>query len=88
MNRAGADFALTADGKDLVLGLRSKNAEDLQRLPLFEVRADLAANGATVRDLAGSMDGYIRVAGGAGRIPSGALCFSCTGLSYRADKFN
>jgi hypothetical protein len=71
----GADFALTADGKDLVLGLRSKNAEDLQRLPLFEVRADLAANGATVRDLAGSMDGYIRVAGGAGRIPSGALSF-------------
>ncbi|RLA28118.1 MAG: hypothetical protein DRQ63_04280 [Gammaproteobacteria bacterium] len=71
----GADFALTADGKNLVLGLRSKNAEELQRLPLFEVRADLAANGETVRDLAGSIDGYIRVAGGAGRIPSGSLAF-------------
>jgi hypothetical protein len=71
----GAEFALTADGKDLVLGLRSKNAEDLQRLPLFQVHADLAANGETVRDLAGSMDGYIRLAGGAGRVPSGALAF-------------
>ncbi|RLA31978.1 MAG: hypothetical protein DRR11_09420, partial [Gammaproteobacteria bacterium] len=71
----GADFALTADGNDLVLGLRAKNTEDLQRLPQFQVRADLAANGETVRDLAGSMDGYIRLAGGAGRIPSGALAF-------------
>jgi len=71
----GADFRLSADGKDLVLGIRAKTEEELQQLPLLELRAELTANGETVRDLAGSMDGYIRVVGGAGRVPSDSLSF-------------
>ena len=75
-NESGqADFSLVADGKNLVLGLRARTERELQQLPLFEVRAELTANGETVRDLAGSMDGYIRVVGGAGRVPSGSLSF-------------
>jgi len=71
----GADFSLTADGKDIAMAVRVTSEEDLQRLPLLQLRADLLANGETVRDLAGTMDGYIRVVGGSGRIPSGSLAF-------------
>jgi hypothetical protein len=68
----GADFTLAADGKDLVMGFRAKTEQELQELPLLELRAELAASGETVRDLAGSVDGYIRVVGGAGRVPTGS----------------
>ena len=71
----GADFRLSVDGKDLVLGTRAKTEEELQQLPLLELRAELTANGETVRELAGSMDGYVRLVGGAGRVPSGSLSF-------------
>jgi hypothetical protein len=71
----GADFRLSVDGKDLVLGTRAKTEEELQQLPLLELRAELTANGETVRELAGSMDGYLRLVGGAGRVPSGSLSF-------------
>ena len=69
----GADFRLSADGKDLDLGIRAKTEEELQHLPPFALRAELAASGETVRELAGSMDGYVRLVGGAGRVPSGSL---------------
>jgi hypothetical protein len=69
----GADFALVAGGKDLVMGFAAKTEEDLQQLPLFELSAELAANGTTVRDLAGSLDGYFRLVGGAGRLKSGSF---------------
>ena len=71
----GADFTLTADGKDLVVGTRARTEQELQELPLLELRAELSASGETVRDLAGSMDGYLRVVGGAGRVPAGGLSF-------------
>ncbi|MCH8334850.1 MAG: hypothetical protein IIC61_03065, partial [Proteobacteria bacterium] len=71
----GADFRLVADGKDLIVGLRVKTEADLQQLPLLELRAELAASGETIRDLAGSMDGYVRVVGGPGRVPAGSLTF-------------
>jgi hypothetical protein len=71
----GADITFSADGKDLVLGIRAKTEEELQQLPLIEVRAELTGSGETGRDLAGSMDGYVRVVSGAGRVPSGSLSF-------------
>ena len=71
----GADFSLAAEGKGLVVGLRATTGQDLQQLPLFELRVELAASGETVRDLAGSMDGYVRLVGGAGRVPSGSYSF-------------
>jgi len=69
----GADFVLAADGKDMVMAVRVETEDDLQQLPRLQFRADLTANGATVRDLAGSLDGYVRVVGGEGRVPNGAL---------------
>ena len=71
----GADFSFTADGKDIVMAVRAKTDQDLQTLPSFEIRADLTATGKTARDLAGTMDGYVRVVGSAGRVPSGSLSF-------------
>jgi hypothetical protein len=69
----GADFALTADGNDLVVSTRARNEQELQQLPLLALQAELAASGETVRDLAGSMDGHFRLVGGAGRVPSGSF---------------
>jgi hypothetical protein len=69
----GADFALDVDGKDLVMGFKAKTDEDLQDLPLIELRAKLAANGETYREMAGSFDGYIRLVSGAGRFRAGSL---------------
>ena len=75
-NESGsADFELSAEGENLVMGIRAKTEEDLQDLPPFGLRAELAASGGTPRELAGSMDGYVRVVGGAGRVPSGSLSF-------------
>ena len=68
----GADLTLAADGKDLVMGFRAKTEQELQQLPLLDLRAELAASGETIRDLASSLDGYIRVVGGAGRVPTGS----------------
>jgi hypothetical protein len=69
----GADFSFSADGKDLVMGFKADTEEELQQLPLIELRAELAAHGETVQDLAGSMDGYIRMASGPGRYRSGSF---------------
>ena len=57
------------------MAVRAKTDQDLQTLPSFEIRADLTATGKTARDLAGTMDGYVRVVGSAGRVPSGSLSF-------------
>jgi len=72
-NSGGADITFVVDGKDLILGFKPETEEDLQQLPLFEMQAELAANGATVRDLAGSLGGYIRMTGGAGRVRAGSF---------------
>jgi hypothetical protein len=71
--KGGADFALTADGKDLVVSARARTEQELQQLPLLALQAELSASGETVRDLAGSMDGNFRLVGGAGRVPSGSF---------------
>jgi len=70
-----ADFNLTVEGEDLVLGLRARTDEELQQLPTFDLHANLTAKGGTIRELAGSLDGYIRLVGRAGRVPSGSLSF-------------
>ena len=69
----GADISFVADGKDLIMGFAADTEEDLQQLPLIELQAELKASGVTVRDLAGSLDGHIRIAGGAGRIRAGSF---------------
>jgi len=71
----GADFALAAEGKDLIFGLGAETAAELQQLPLAELKVELAASGETVREMAGSLDGYIRVIGGAGRVPNTSFTF-------------
>jgi len=72
-NSGGADITFVADGKDMIMGFAADTEEDLQQLPLFELQTELTANGATVRDLAGSLDGHIRLTGGAGRLRSGSF---------------
>jgi hypothetical protein len=68
-----ADFDIDVDGKDLVMGFKAKTEEEFQRLPLIEVRAKLAGNGETFREMAGSLDGYVRLVSAAGRFSRGSL---------------
>ena len=75
ISSGNAEFNVTMDGEGLVLGFRAQTDEELQQLPTFDLHANLTANGGTVRELAGSLDGYIRLVGGAGRVPSGSLSF-------------
>ena len=70
-----ADFDLAIEGEGLVLGFRARTDEELQYLPSFDLHVNLTAKGGTVRELAGSLDGYMRIVGGAGRVPSGSLSF-------------
>jgi len=70
-----ADFSVVMEGEGLVLGFRARTDEELQHLPSLDLHAILTANGGTVRDLAGSLDGYVRVVGGAGRVPVGGFSF-------------
>jgi len=82
----GAKLDLKANGDSLVMGFVAKTEEDLQQLPLFDLNAELTAEGATVRDLAGSLNGYIRLVGSEGRVPSGA--FSLFTQDFVMEVFN
>jgi len=72
---SGADFTFTADAKDIAMAVRSGSEADLQQLPLMQMRAELAGRGRTVREIAGTLDGYVRASGGEGRIRAGSLSF-------------
>lgn len=69
------DFKLSVEGEDLILGFTAISEEDMRALPIYTLRADLAGNGSNLQQLAGSLDGYIRMVGGSGKIRAGALSF-------------
>ena len=68
-----ADVEFMAKGSDLVIGFIAKSEEDLQRLPLFELDSKLAGHGRTVREVAGSLNGYFRMVGAEGSVPVGSF---------------
>jgi len=68
-----AEFNFDAKGSDLIMGMVTDTAEDLEKLPLFEFRSRLSAKGSTVREMAGTLNGYLRMVGGKGEVKAGAL---------------
>jgi hypothetical protein len=70
-----ADIGLQVHGSKLILGLGGADAKDIPDLPLYEFDTELEGRGATVRDVAGSLDGYVRVVGSAGRFKASSLTF-------------
>ncbi len=65
---AGGQVGLRIDGQGLDLGLPAANQAEQEALPLYDVRVMLDASGSTVRQLAASANGYVRIVSGAGRL--------------------
>jgi hypothetical protein len=74
---AGDAAALSLDiaGSNLILGMSAETAEELAGLPRYELDTILVGSGATVRELAASLSGYLRLVGGEGRIRATAMRF-------------
>jgi len=70
---SGAEFSLTADGDNMIVGLPAKTEEDRQLLPRYEVDSRLEASGLTVREMAASSRGYLRLVAAEGRVDLGPI---------------
>jgi AsmA protein len=69
----GAEFSSSVNAENLVLGLKAETEEELQQLPTFELRSELSGSGGTTSEIAGSLNGHLRLLGGEGRIKAGGL---------------
>jgi uncharacterized protein involved in outer membrane biogenesis len=72
---SGAEFLLGIKGSGLSMGLSATTVEEVKALPRYSVDAVLHGMGKTVRELAGSLNGYTRIVLGPGDIRTGALSF-------------
>jgi hypothetical protein len=72
---SGAELLLTIQGTALAMGLPAVTVEEMQSLPRYDVDTVLSGAGVTVREMAGSLDGYVRLVAGPGDIKTGALSF-------------
>jgi uncharacterized protein involved in outer membrane biogenesis len=64
---AGARISGNIDGAEMTLGLTPTTPGDLAMVPRYDFQAKLDARGTTVRELASSLDGTLRLVGGGGR---------------------
>ena len=71
----GAELLLSIQGTALAMGLPAVSIEEMQKLPRYDVDTVLHGVGVTVRELAGSLDGYVRLVSGPGDIRTKALAF-------------
>jgi hypothetical protein len=72
---SGAEFLLAVQGSGLSMGLPATTVEEMKALPRYSVDTVLHGMGKTVRELAGSLNGYTRIVLGTGDIRTGALSF-------------
>ena len=63
----GAQVNAVVDGSQMTLGLTPTGPDALGLIPRYDIQLKLAAGGATVRDLAASLDGTLRLVGGSGQ---------------------
>lgn len=64
---------ISINGADLAMGFIAETEEDVAMLPVYELATEISASGKTVRELAGTANGYFRMLGGKGRLKSGSL---------------
>ena len=85
----GAALAVDISGSNLILGMPAATQEELDALPRYALDTILLGSGATARDLAASLNGYLRLVGGEGRVkPIGLLFFTSDFLSELASTVN
>jgi len=69
----GAEFAMKMLGSNLKLGLPAETPEELSALPSFDVSLAVITSGSSPRDMAGAVNGYLKLTSGAGKIRAGAM---------------
>jgi uncharacterized protein involved in outer membrane biogenesis len=72
---SGAEMLLSIHGDALAMGLPAVTEKEMQALPRYDADAVMHATGVTVREMAGSLNGYVRIVAGPGDIRTGALAF-------------
>ena len=70
---SSAGFSLTADGDNMIVGLPAADDEARAILPRYELDTRLAASGSTIREMAASSKGYLRLVAGEGRVALGPI---------------
>jgi uncharacterized protein involved in outer membrane biogenesis len=68
-----AEVEIRVDGEKVALNLPGERQEDLDKLPLTDIEIDLTATGATSREIAASLNGYVQMTSGQGRIHNAGL---------------
>lgn len=72
---SGAELLMAVEGTALGMGLPSHSEEELKTLPKYDLDTVLHGSGATLRELAASLDGYLRLVAGPGRLRNTAFKF-------------
>jgi hypothetical protein len=72
----------------MTLGLTPAHPGAIDMLPIYDLQLKLAASGATVRDMAASLDGTLRLVGGSGQIKRTPGWFARDLVAEVADKVN
>jgi hypothetical protein len=71
----GAVLGARIDASNLSIGLLAATAQELKTLPRYQFTLALVSAGETVREMAGSAKGYLRLVAGKGRVKTTALRF-------------
>lgn len=71
----GAMLRSRINGSNLSLGLSAATVQELQSLPRYQFALALGSQGRTVRELAASANGYLRLVAGEGRVKATPLRF-------------
>jgi len=64
----GAAISASIDGTNLTVGLTPSSPDAVDKLPSYDVQVKLAGRGATIREVAATLDGTVRLIGGSGQI--------------------
>ena len=72
---SGAEMLTAMQGTALGFGLPSESEEELKALPKYDLDTVMHGTGATLRELAASLDGYLRLDAGAGKVRVTAVQF-------------
>jgi len=69
----GAKFGMRVFGENLEIGLPADTAEDLEKLPRYDLHLAFVTEGSTPREMAGVLNGYLKLTSGEGRIKRGNM---------------
>ena len=69
----GTRFGMKVFGENLKLGMPAETAEDFDKLPPYDLRLVFVTSGSTPREMAGALNGYLKLTSGEGQIKASAM---------------